>query len=97
MIIYGQNEERIIPWDKVVEVSAADRTVFIELESRQTRGGNYSTREHCKFAVGLLAAAVLADEPYFVFPTQADLEAMMETARQHKGKETSRRRSHGGS
>lgn len=83
-----------------VDVSAGDKYVF-GFCARDLKNplhiASYKNHEQCKYALGLLFAAMIADESWFEFPHCDDLQEMMEQARQHGSKITSRKRSHGGS
>lgn len=81
------------------EFSAGDKAIFgiLPEKDKPLNLAFVNSREQAKFALGLMFDAMKRDEEYFEFPQIGDLDDMMTAARQHGGKCTSRKVSHGGS
>lgn len=100
MLIISNNERKMCDSTKYREFSAGDKSVLAMPANGETKAdilASYDNAEQCKFALGLLRAAMIADDKYFDFPHRDDLNEMMNQARQHKSKYTSRKVSYGGS
>ena len=100
MLIISNTERKMCDSTKYREFSAGDRAVLAVPANGETKADQcavYDNAEQCKFALGLLRAAMIADDKYFDFPHRDDLNEMMNQARQHKSKITSRKVSYGGS